>query len=245
MMPGCHFARVFAVHPESATVDVVLMHDRRKLFGLRVLTASASGGTGSAGMATPVLGEGDDPATAPIGPRETFAVVGYVDGNAMIFGFVFPHVSALMFAEADRSISRHSSDVYWTITDDGSAEWYHPSGTFLRISEDDAHEDLTEKDFDKKWKIERNTDRQPKVRIQIAADGKTHTTLTIDQGAVTVTCGTVTIDAKTLRVTGDIDCDGMVNDKNGTMQEMRDTFNRHTHAESIGTRTAPPDPDMS
>lgn len=42
-----------------------------------------------------------------------------------------------------------------------------------------------------------------------------------------------------LHVRGNIICDGMVSDANGTMQEMRDRYNGHTHG-----ATPPPSPGM-
>lgn len=50
-----------------------------------------------------------------------------------------------------------------------------------------------------------------------------------------------------VHVAGNITCDGDVSDKNGSMQEMRDTFNSHTHSgvQSGSSNTATPTQEMS
>lgn len=57
--------------------------------------------------------------------------------------------------------------------------------------------------------------------------------------------GNVTI-AGNLHIAGETTCDGNVSDANGSMQEMRDTYNGHTHAgvQTGGGTTAPPDAEM-
>jgi phage baseplate assembly protein V len=45
--------------------------------------------------------------------------------------------------------------------------------------------------------------------------------------------------AGNLHVGGDTTCDGNVSDANGSMQEMRDTYNGHTHLETGGTTQTP------
>lgn len=42
-----------------------------------------------------------------------------------------------------------------------------------------------------------------------------------------------------VRVVGDIEATGDITDKNGSMQEMRDTYNTHTHTETGATTLAP------
>lgn len=50
-----------------------------------------------------------------------------------------------------------------------------------------------------------------------------------------------------LHIEGDTTCDGNVSDANGSMQEMRDTFNSHTHSgvQTGGGNTASPNQEMS
>lgn len=50
--------------------------------------------------------------------------------------------------------------------------------------------------------------------------------------------------AGTLHVAGDTTCDANVSDANGSMQEMRDTYNGHTHPET-GSATQAPTQAMS
>ena len=50
-----------------------------------------------------------------------------------------------------------------------------------------------------------------------------------------------------VHVAGNITCDGDVSDANGSMQEMRDTFNSHTHSgvQTGGGNTGQPNQDMT
>jgi phage baseplate assembly protein V len=70
-------------------------------------------------------------------------------------------------------------------------------------------------------------------------------------GEIEVTAGTrVIIDTPdtlikgNLHVEGDTTCDGDVSDANGSMQEMRDTYNGHAHPET-GSTTNTPNQEMS
>lgn len=55
---------------------------------------------------------------------------------------------------------------------------------------------------------------------------------------VTVTAETkVTLDTPTVHCTGDLEADGEVSDGTGTMQDMRDTYNGHTHGGQVPSPT--------
>jgi len=76
-------------------------------------------------------------------------------------------------------------------------EVHHPSGTYLRIATDPAHEDLTGKDADALWKITRNVDQPVHVQVQVKQAGVVKATVHIDpDGNASLTCaGTLAVNA--------------------------------------------------
>ncbi|MBT4131868.1 MAG: hypothetical protein HOL17_02515 [Gammaproteobacteria bacterium] len=168
--------RVMAVNHESHSVDVVLIDDGRRIPGVQVMASSASSRTGLSDL--PAMEPLEDP-TADIRDQEMMAIVAIMPVGAVCLGFLHPHVSQLMF-DAVRGVWRHTSDVYVSVDDDGNFELSHPSGTFIRIGMTPEHEDLTEKDFDKKWKIDRNTDKPVHVRMQVENNGVQKATVSVD-----------------------------------------------------------------
>lgn len=173
--------RVTAVHPDGHSVDVMIIDGGRPLSGVRVMSLNASGNSGLNDLPQcSVNSSVDKPASESIGEREMVAVIGYFSGLPICLGFLFPSVSQMLFADPNRKVDRHASDVYETIDGNGNYEWYHPSGTFLRVAESSAHEDLTGKDFDGKWKITKNTGRAPHVHLEVKNAGSTVAVLDID-----------------------------------------------------------------
>lgn len=173
------FARVYAVHPESHTVDCLVISDGRRMPGVRVGSPFASGASGTVDLPEPVLGPGDDPALAPIGPREMFAVLVFGRGGMAVCPcFVYPHVAQTMFAEANLRLSRHVSGVY-TLTDtSGNTEWRHPSGTRLRVGATADFKPLAGQDFDGIWDIPAGGAAH--VRVVVANAGADQVTIGID-----------------------------------------------------------------
>lgn len=175
--------RVLGVHPESNSVDVVLVSDGRRLVNVRVSSTSASGSTGRFDLPDPELGVGGkDPASSDIGERELLAVIGFTECGPICLAFVFPQVSQLMFTDRNRKIDRHVSDVYSTVDGNGNFEFYHPSGAYVRIASSPEHEDLTGKDFDKRWKI----NSKPAGHIHVQQAGGTAFVNIDPSGNVTV-----------------------------------------------------------
>jgi hypothetical protein len=86
-------------------------------------------------------------------------------------------------------VQRHGSDVYTSVDDLGNVEIFHPSGTYMRIGTDPAHEDLTGKDYDARWAIKRNVDQPVHVQLQVKNAGAVKATVNIDpSGNVSLTC---------------------------------------------------------
>ena len=175
------------------------MHDYRHLVGVPVATGFVTGRTGTVDLHVPDLTtdrHDNDPLTGKwasfnTDKRDIIAVVGFIDGAPICLGFICPPICELNFKDDiwdEFRIQRHASDLYETIDRDANHEWYHPSGTFLRVAEDPEHLDLTGKDYDQKWAIRRNTDKAPHVRLVVANAGTKVTDVDIDpDGNVTVT----------------------------------------------------------
>lgn len=187
-MSSAKKARVVAVHPEDHSVDVVLLGTGCRLTGVQVLSSSASTNTGLNDLVTPATAEVSKWDEGAGRKRYVLALVDFADGDPYVAGFLFPQICQMTFKEADRRVDRHASDFYHTIDAQGNAEWYHPSGTYLRMGTSPAHEDLTGKDFDGEWKIAKNTGTAPHVQLVVANGGAAKCTVNIDpSGNVTVT----------------------------------------------------------
>jgi len=158
-------ARVVLVHPESNAVDLEFMSDGRRVPGVQVLCDSAASDCGRSDLSEPAgTGYGSETGKG----RDVFAVIGWMEEFPVVLGFLFPQVSECLFADKNRRIDRHASDVYSTIDADGNAEFHHPSGAYVRFGTSPAHEDLTGKDYDKKWAIRRNTDKPVHIHVEQA-----------------------------------------------------------------------------
>jgi phage baseplate assembly protein gpV len=216
-------AKVVGVHRESGTVDLVMLSNDRPVPGVKVMSGTASGNTGFTDIPVPDVNNPADPyKSSNTGGRDMVAVVGTFSGIPVVLGFLFPTIAQCLFPDANRMIYRHASDVYLTIDDAGNTELAHPSGAYLRIGKSGAHEDLTGKDYNGKWKIARNTaadvhfhlamgggaaslDIAPDGTIVINANG----TVTINaQGATTVKAPSVTVDSPQSTFTGAVTVQG-------------------------------------
>lgn len=214
-----NLARVVAVHPERNKVDLVMLADNRRVPGVRVMSGEASTTSGRVGMPTPSAQALPDPYDAPGKSKvDVIACVGYYDGQPVVQGFLFPEVAECLFADQERFLHRTPSDFYHTVDGKGNAEWFHPSGAFIRIATDPAHEDLTAKDFDKKFSPKRNADAKVHIHIEqaggvaavdIAPDGKMvvttkATALLNADGGATIKAPTILFDAPKSHFTGEV-----------------------------------------
>lgn len=190
---GLFEAKVWEVHPEHGAVDVTLLHDSRRLVGVPVISAGASGNTGLIDLPIPTLTTGgeDKWKSQNTDDRDIVAIIAFVNGCALCLGFKYPPVSQMHFKDPlgeERRIWRHASDVYETIDKDGNREWYHPSGTMIVVGESKEHLDLTAKDYDQQWAIKKNLTRAPWVRLRVCNAGVQKTDITISpEGEVTLT----------------------------------------------------------
>lgn len=211
---------VVATYPEGNSVDV-LLDDGSRLSNVQVMVPSGSSDTGTFDLPH-VAGSGDNRRWdfTKERTRPVRALVAGCRGVPVVIGFLLPQVCQVTFDEVNRRIMRHASDVYTSIDDAGNMEIAHPGGAFVRIGTSPAHEDLTGKDFDKKWAITRNTDKQAYICVSIP--GKA--TLTIApsgevsleaSGATTVTAPSVTLDTPETNCTGVLNVAGLITGTGG------------------------------
>ncbi|WP_293372288.1 hypothetical protein [Nevskia sp.] len=252
MMQGLSLAQVLRYYPESNTADIIRIEDGWRAARVPVMTGQASTDTGLSQVAAPEDISVDGVATSP-DARSVVAVVAYHDrGAPIILGFLPPVQRQTLFTDG-RYINRLASDVYTSVDKNGNAEWYHPSGTFVRIAEDPGHEDLTGQDFNGRWRVRRNTGRRPTVQVSVGNGGTEQASLTIDPaGNVTIaTGGTVTLVTPSATISGDlivggrmfaaggISTPGNVSDGIGTLGQLRVSHDGHGHGTPTGQSTPP------
>jgi phage baseplate assembly protein gpV len=206
-----NLAKVVAVHPESGKVDLLVLDDGRRLTGVKVMCALASSSSGVAGLPTPDAQAAADPFNAAIrSDRDLIACVGYYGPVPVVMGFLYPTVTEMLFPDADRYINRTASDVYWTVDGKGNAEFFHPSGAFIRVGETTAHEDLKGKDFNKMFNPKRNASRA--VNIHIEQAGGVAKVNIAPNGAVTVDSSvSLAVTTPLSTFNGDIQVNGKIN----------------------------------
>lgn len=253
-------ARVIKVHWETNSVDLVMSNDGRTISGVRVMTQAASTNTGMHDLPTP---EENDPLKmkSTKKTRDIIAVVSYFNDLPVVLGFLHPRDTQMLFADKERMVYRHASDVYQTIDKDGNIEMRHPSGLYIRIATDPAHEDLTGQDYNKQWAIAKNTDKQVHLHIEqaggaatldIAPNGaivvNTASTLTATAvGAATVTSSTsvtvnapaCTINAQNITLNGNTVVNGSVT-VSGDVVAGGISLDTHTHPDAQGGDTGAP-----
>ena len=175
------FGIVVAAHPEDHSVDVVMTDDYSRIAGIQVMSPDGGKTCGTANLLVPVPRAGEDKwSLAKRGDDNTKAVIEFSGSMPIVMGFLFPQIGQMSFAEKNRKIERHSSDVYSTITAAGDYELAFPNGTFLRIGASPDHEDLTAKDVDKNWAIKKNTGAATHLRLVLGNGGAVKADLHID-----------------------------------------------------------------
>jgi hypothetical protein len=180
-MDSLRIAKVMAIQPGGYAVDLVFLHDDSQVPGVQVMSPSASTNSGFNDLAQPSPPpSGSKADVTQTNNRDIYALVGYVGRSPVVLGFLFPQVCQMLFADMNRRIDRHASDVYTSIDEQGNVELFHPSGTYLRIGTNPAHEDLTGKDLDGKWKIANNTGTAPHVHLTVANAGAAVASIDID-----------------------------------------------------------------
>lgn len=171
---------VVATYPQGPSIDV-LMPNGDQLSNVQVMVPTGSDCTGHVDL--PDIGGPVDSSRWQLSMQPEHyvrAVVSYLHGIPVCLGFLLPPATQVTFAQKNRRIMRHASDVYTSVDDQGNTEIYHPSGTYFRIGASPAHEDLTGKDYDGLWAIKRNTGSAPHVHLTVANAGSPVASVDID-----------------------------------------------------------------
>jgi phage baseplate assembly protein gpV len=198
---GLALGIVVAVYPEGNSVDVLMPKNGARLANVQCMSITGSSNTGIMDLPEIGLPVDDTRWTMQLqgsGERYVRAVIWHVDGMPICVGFLLPQLTQMTFQRDNFRVERHASDVYHTINAEGDIEWSHPSGSFLRIAESPAHEDLTAQDVDASWKITQNKATAPYVNLVVANAGAVVATLEFDpSGNVTLTHnGNLTVNTK-------------------------------------------------
>jgi hypothetical protein len=177
-------AVVVDTHPEDHSVDLVMTDTGERLTGVQVMTPSGSTRTGTVDLPAVPKKKNKWDITEKT-DQEMIAVVDYIGRQPVVGGFLYPQVNQVLSADPKRRVSRHQSDVQWSIDGDGNIQLDHPSGTYIRIGEAPDREDTEGKNADGNAKADRNTGRKVNVRIGLAGNAVV-LTMTPD-GAVSLT----------------------------------------------------------
>lgn len=175
---GTVFARVVDVHPETLSVDCVVMSDNRRLMLVPVV-GNLTGNTGTVDFPIPDLFDRNGAKLDKFSPgweenkwisrktgvRDIMAMIAFVEGRPVCVGFLPPPVNEFQFSEHERRLSRHASDVYSWTDHFGNSQWCHPNGSHLSIGGEAqvARRDITGQDLNSKWKITKNLTKKINV----------------------------------------------------------------------------------
>jgi hypothetical protein len=223
-------AKVVRVMPEAHACDLIYLDDLSRAPLVQIM-AGVSTDTGHVDLPEPAAPSDEEAPHRATKDRDLYAVVMPVGGIPLVWGFLPPQVSQLLFrGRKNFRVSRHGSDVYSTLEDDGSFTFAWPNGTYMKVGAAPAKEDLTGKDFDAKWEIKRNRAVAPHVHLSVA-DGEGAETAVIDiapSGAITSSAPSWTHTGP-FHATGDITSDGTVH---GAVDVIADDISgkSHTHA---------------
>lgn len=165
---GLRLAKVVKTYPDGHSVDLVMYDDDSPQTNVQVLSSMATRRSGVSGLIDPTPPPDGEWGNQDTHDEDIYAVVGYMRGSPLVLGFIYPQVNQMTFPHKNRLTIRSPADLYATVDKDANFEMYHPSGAYIRFATDRNHEDLTAKDYDKKWKIDRNTDKRIHIHIEQA-----------------------------------------------------------------------------
>ena len=201
------FAKIVKAHPSGNSHDVVMLDDGSRFPGVQSIATHASNNAGTINMHRPDQDESD-----PWSPkmasdtdqtkRDVIAVVAMVGVTPVIIGHIYPPVSQMNFPDTDEfknlQLDRHASDLVQTTDDAANYNIKHPSASYISMSQTGAPPNLTGKDYDKVWKITRNSASQAmivlnteKARITIVPSG---TITEYAENQITITAQRVNVD---------------------------------------------------
>lgn len=181
------FAKIVKAHPSGNSHDVVMLDDGSRFPGVQSIATHASNNAGTINVHRPDQDEAD-----PWSPkmasdedqtkRDVIAVVAMVGVTPVIIGHIYPPVSQMNFPDSDEfknlQLDRHASDLVQSTDDTANYNIKHPSQSFISMSQTGVPPNFAEKDYDKVWKITRNSSTQAmivlnteKARIAIIPGG--------------------------------------------------------------------------
>lgn len=236
---GIAIGQVVAVYPEGQSVDVLLSDDGTRLSNVQVMVPTGSSSTGVVDLPDPGLPPDDSRWNFNTSPERTIrAVVAFYRSHPVCIGFILPQVTQVTFKRKNFRVDRHASDVYTTIDEHGNVEFAHPSGIYLRIATNPAHEDLTGLDFDKKWAITQNTGSG--VHVHLAALGGMSLEVN-PAGQVSITAPLVTINGVTIDPAGNVHTTATITGDTDVVAAGHSGATHH-HADPQGGNVGPPLP---
>lgn len=200
--------KVVKVHPSDHSVDIVLLDNGAKMANVQTLAPTASTRSGRVDLPVPDLPDSQNPWSLKMSEtQDLLAVIAMVEGTPFCLGFLYPQVNQLAMPEETQNlaIQRHASDWYQVITDGAVMTLHHPGGAYISMG--GGYIDLTGKDFDQKWKLERN--RHPISITIYTPDGGHHSLIVCAPNSILLeTTGSITGNARgniSLHAGGNVD----------------------------------------
>lgn len=139
---GIYFCKVIRFLPSSNTADVVTIDNNISLLGCNVVCPYPAGFAYGARY-FPTHDDQNSEIEYVNSPGDIYCVAAFIENdynNAAILGFLFPLETTLSIAEYGLYIFRHESDVIWMIRGDGTIQIYHPSGSIIKIGDNNINE---------------------------------------------------------------------------------------------------------
>lgn len=168
MADGLRLAKVVRTHPNGNSVDLLFFDDGSRASNVMCMSSSgASANSGFVDLPDTGKDDGEDAWTWEDDEKGMTAVVGFVRGQPLVMGFLYPQVNQMAFNEKNRMIYRHSSNAYVTIDKDGNLDAVHPSGSFIRIGEKTTEKKMGSADYDKKWSVKQA--KPASIHIEVIA----------------------------------------------------------------------------
>lgn len=150
--PGAniYFCKVIRFLPSSNTADVVTIDNNISLTGCNI-ACSMPAGFAYGARYIPTHDDQNSEVEYVNSSGDIYCVAAFLENdynNAAILGFIFPLQTTLSIAEYGLYIFRHESDVMWMVRSDGTMQIYHPSGSIIKIGDNDTNEMTDQIDAD-------------------------------------------------------------------------------------------------